>query len=128
MQKLLGVDYGDKRIGLALGETGGLALPFKVIANKGQEYILGALQAIIKEENIGVLVVGWPRSMSGQDNERSKKTSDFVNFLKDNLTITVATVDERLTSKLYSRQGIRTDIDKHSAAAILETYLANYER
>ena len=126
MNKLLGIDYGDKRVGLALAESGppagGLALPYKVIKNNNK--LLDELNKIINEEAIEVVVVGLPHSLSGQPNQRLAKTEAFVDFLRSNLQILIVTADEQMTSKLFTKQGIKKDIDKHSAAAILDTYLA----
>lgn len=126
--KLLGIDYGDRRLGLALGELGSVALPFKVLTYRSDQQIWEQLAAIVRAEQVEAVVVGWPRSLSGRANQRSRRTQAFVEQLQQKLKLPVYTVDERMTSKLYSRQGIKKDIDKHSAAAILETYLQNYER
>ncbi len=121
MNKLLGIDYGDKRIGLALAEAGSLALPYKVIDN---DSVLEEINKIIKEENITTVVVGLPHSLSGNDNERLNITKQFIKYLENNLTVSIKTVDEQMTSKLYTKQGVKKDIDKHAATAILDTYLA----
>lgn len=126
MSRILGLDYGDKRVGLALGESGHGAFPYKVLSNDGRDSLLQKIRTVIREENIALVVVGLPYSLSGVVNERLQKTKDFVDFLRDNLSGPVQTVDERLTSKLYSRQGISKDIDKHAATAILDTYLEQH--
>lgn len=126
MQKLLGIDYGDKRIGLALAELGSIAVPFKVLANN--QDLLKNLQDIIQAEKINLIVVGLPRSLSGQSNDRFKITETFIKSLSINLGIPIKTVDEQYTSKLYTEQGVVKDIDKHAATAILDTYLSqNHE-
>lgn len=129
MTKVLGIDYGDKRVGLAIGAKGSLALPYKVIFNDGLEALLKEIRAIMEEEKIDTVVVGLPRSLAGQTNARWQITNNFVNFLKRHLSeINIETVDERMTSRLYERQGVRRDIDKHAAAAILDTYLQTHGR
>lgn len=122
--RILGIDYGDKNIGLALSDIQGPALPYKILQNKNQEFVLASLQELIESENIEVVVVGLPHSLSGQENERLKVTQDFVSLLENNLNIKVATVDEQMTSKMYAKMGVTKDIDKHSAAAILDTYIS----
>lgn len=124
MNKILGIDYGDKRVGLALAELGSIAVPLKVIQNKGLGGLLEEIKEIIKSEEINNIVVGLPHSFSGNSNERLEITQSFVDFLKANLEIGISTVDEQLTSKMYENMGVKKDIDKHSATAILETYLA----
>lgn len=121
MQKLLGIDYGDKRVGLALAEAGSIAVPFKVLDNN--QDLLKNLEDIIKLENINLVVIGLPHSLSGKNNDRLQMTANFVKSLTVNLGIQVKTVDEQYTSKLYEQQGVVKDIDKHAATAILDTYL-----
>ncbi len=124
----LGIDYGDKNIGLALAHDRGPALPYKVIKNTSQENLLADLKNIIINENINIVVVGLPHSFSGKANERLIITKKFVDYLQHHLEIEVATIDEQLTSKMFSRLGIKKDIDKYAASAILETFLAKYGR
>lgn len=126
MTRILGIDYGDRRVGLALGEMGSVAFPYKVLTNENRDSLLQQIQTVLQEENIAIVVVGLPHSLSGVVSERLQKTIAFVDFLKVNLLIPVETVDERLTSKLYRRQGVRKDIDKHAARAILDTYLEKH--
>ena len=121
--KLLGIDYGDKRLGLALAAVGSIAAPFKVIINSGENILFTELKNVITEENIKIVVVGLPHSLSGQPNERLSITQNFVDQLRKQLAIPVETVDEQFTSQMYSRQGVSKDLDKHSATAILDTYL-----
>jgi len=119
-KKFLGIDYGDKRVGLSLAEGNGPALPFKVIENKN---LIEEIKEIIKQEYINEVVVGLPNSFSGEENERFTITKNFITKLKAALDIKVATVDEQLTSKLYEKMGVTSDIDKYAATAILDTYL-----
>ncbi|MFA6307997.1 MAG: Holliday junction resolvase RuvX [Patescibacteria group bacterium] len=120
-KKYLGIDYGDKRIGLALAEGKGPALPFKVIAN--DKDFLKNIKEIIVQEYISDIVVGLPNSFSGEENERFILTKNFIEHLQRDLAINIATVDEQLTSKLYEKMGVSKDIDKYAATAILDTYL-----
>lgn len=123
MQKYLGIDYGDKRVGLALAVENSIALPYKVLLNKNLHQLLQDLELIIKQENISLIVVGLPHSLSGQLNQRLAITQQFVDMLRSKISVSVITVDEQMSSKLYERQGVKKDIDKHAATAILDTYL-----
>ena len=124
MGKYLGIDYGDKRVGLALAVPGSIALPYKVIANNNLEQLLAEIRAIIRAESISLIVVGMPHSLSGVVNQRQGITKQFIDILASQIDLPVKVVDEQLTSKLYTKQGIKTDIDKHAATAILDTFLA----
>lgn len=123
MNKFLGIDYGDKRVGLALASQGSIALPYKVLLNNNLNQLLADIQTVIDQENISLVVVGLPHSFSGNLNQRLGITQRFVDILKEQLNIPVVTVDEQLSSKLYERQGVKKDIDKYAATAILDTYL-----
>jgi putative Holliday junction resolvase len=125
-QKFLGIDYGDKRVGVAIAEEGSIALPYKVLQNNNPKDLLGQLKDIIDIESVSLLVVGLPNSLSGQENERFRITRDFVDFLKSNLDIKIETVDEQYSSKIYQRQGVVKDIDKYAATEILDTFLARH--
>lgn len=126
-QKYLGLDYGDKNIGLSLGVLGSMAVPYKILANISQNNVIEELQKIIIAENIDGVVIGVPTSLSGNMNERADITLKFIQAAKEKLAVPVFTVDESFTSQLYTKQGVTKDIDKYSATAILETFLAQNE-
>ena len=121
IKKILGIDYGDKRVGLAMAEINSMAVPYKVVSNTD---LFDELQKIIIDESIDLLVVGLPHSLSGQTNERLQITEAFIESLKQKFSLDIETVDEQLTSKLYTKMGVTNDIDKHAATAILDTWLA----
>ena len=121
--KILGIDYGDRNIGLALAEHNSIAVPYKVINNSKQEEILLKLKEIIKEEEIELLIIGMPYSLNSKENERTGITKKFISFLKDNLNLKIEIINEQFTSKLYTKMGLRDNLDKYSATAILDTYL-----
>ncbi|MFH0874272.1 MAG: Holliday junction resolvase RuvX [Candidatus Komeilibacteria bacterium] len=120
---LLGIDYGDKRIGLALAEERGPALPWKILTNSSLQQVLADLQAIVLAQNVTTLVVGWPVNMSGQMTERTKITEVFVQAVRDAINCPVILEDERWSSKIIVRAGISGVIDDKSAAYILQTYI-----
>lgn len=119
---MLGIDYGDKRVGLALAELGSMAIPYKILENSAN--LFTELEKIIAQENISLLVVGLPHSFSGKNNDRLEITQNFIADLKKHFSLEIVTVDEQMTSVLYEKQGVKKDLDKYSAAAILETYLS----
>lgn len=122
-QKILAIDFGDKRVGLAVAAFGSIAVPLSVIENKNKLALVEDIKEVVLSEDIVAIVIGLPHSFSGDTNERLEKTEKFVSFLKQNIDIKIYTVDEQLTSKLYSKMGVSKDIDKHSATAILDTFL-----
>lgn len=126
MNKYLGIDFGDKYIGLALA-TGQerLALPLQVVSYDVNFWPV--LTAIVKEEAVTQIVVGWPLSLSGGENERTRATARFVERLKQYIGVPVSFADERLTSAASGqKRGERND---HRAAAhILQNYLDRHEQ
>ena len=100
MKKLLAIDYGEAKIGLAItDETGRIALPYQVIENKGFVFVLSYLKDVCEEEMIEEIIVGRPIGLEGQETQQTKKTDEFIDKLKNNLEVSIETEDERLTSK-----------------------------
>ena len=111
-------------MGLALAELGSMAIPYKILDNSAD--LLSELEKIIRQENISLIVVGLPHSLSGKNNDRLEITRNFISDLKKHFSLEVVSVDEQMTSVLYEKQGVKKDLDKYSATAILETYLAKH--
>ncbi len=120
-QQYLGVDWGEKRIGLALADIETrMALPFITVPN------LRSLLAIVKAENIGLIVIGSPRKMAGE----VASNPLFLNFLKDlkaQSPVPVLEIDERLSSKavdaLPGQRRDKAGRDEIAATIFLQNYL-----
>lgn len=126
MSRILGIDYGTKRIGLALGdEEQKIALPFDVLQNKVG--FIGKLRRIIEDEKIYRLVVGIPLNMSGKDSKKTGEARKFIQLLESNFNLAVITEDERLSSKmadsLFKEYRQKYDRDAIAAMVILQGYL-----
>jgi putative Holliday junction resolvase len=137
--RLLGIDYGRQRIGLALSDpTGLLARPWKTIAREGTAKQVAAsiareverLQS--EDDGLATVVVGWPRRLSGDVNAQTRVVEDFVAHLRNALDVPVVLEDERLTSWeadsiLASREPDwrkrKPLLDAMAAAIILQNYL-----
>lgn len=123
---ILGIDYGAKRIGLAIVEEGTkVVLPFGVIENKNLNFVLAELKKIVQEEKVTKLVIGLPVSLSGQEGPKARETRKFIDFLAKNLAVPTVAIDERLTSRLADTlaQGTKGSRDIGAAMVILEDYL-----
>ncbi len=119
--RLLGIDWGEKRIGLSLGDTdSNLAIPYGVIENNQREDVLSTIRKLISTENIELIVAGEPVSMSGQSSPQTYKVKEFINWLKDKLSIRIETIDERLTTK---RSQLDPGIAKRSSDELAAMYL-----
>ena len=131
MNRTLGIDYGETRIGIAVSD------PLKIISKplrtvKNNDNFLTELQNIIKEKNVDAIVVGYPIGMKGQVTKQTEKVDSFIELLAENINIKILKVDERLSSVSASKslilQGIKTGhnkelIDDTSAAIILQEFL-----
>lgn len=132
MSKILGIDYGSKRIGLALAdEEVKIAVPYITLENKGWRENFKELQKIIGEEDIHAVVMGLPLGLSGKETEQTKETRKFFQFLEGVLPIPVILEDERLSSKqvdaLAKKIKKRLDRDSVAAMLILQTYLDKHK-
>ncbi|HSX47643.1 MAG TPA: Holliday junction resolvase RuvX [Patescibacteria group bacterium] len=127
--KALGVDFGDKRLGLAITSLSA-KLPEPYLTLIIDNNIFKTLKQIITSENIKNVIVGMPRSLSGQDTDQTSKTKDFIDNLKKEVKIPIIEKDETLTSvkaeeelNSIGQQYKKTDIDALSAVYILEDWL-----
>lgn len=125
--KFLGVDYGEKRIGLAIGDDEiKIASPFGILENKNKDFVLGGIREICFEEDVGAIVIGLPLTMAGGQGPQAEETMAFVNFLKNNLTVPMETEDERFTSVMVDKLMAESKVkerDAVSAMIILQSYL-----
>lgn len=133
IKTILGIDYGEKRIGVAIGFVKGkISLPYKIIKNISKKFVLKELKEIIEEKNISLIVVGLPYSLSGKDkvSKQFKKIVNFTVFLRNNFSIEIVNEDERLSTKtagellLEEKKGTRKKMkDDVAASIILQAYL-----
>ena len=96
---ILGIDYGEKRVGLAISTpVGFIARGLPTIERKDSEDYLEELAEVLKEKEVGEIVVGLPKNMNDTIGEKAEEVLEFVETLKSRLGIPVHTVDERLTT------------------------------
>lgn len=121
--KYLGVDYGRKRIGLAVSdEDGKLAFPFEVVANDAN--VLEKIKKIIAEEKIEKVVVGESKNFKGEPNEITPIIERFSKDLKEKTKLKVEFEPEFMTSSQAEHiQGKTKMHDASAAAIILQSFL-----
>jgi len=129
--RVLGIDYGDSRVGLALSDPMKIiAKPFKTLNNNSD--LLIDLKSIVDSKEIIHFVVGYPINMKGEKTPQTKKVDNFILLLEKNFDLTIIRIDERLSSvsaiNSLVDQGISTGynkskIDDTSAAIILQEFL-----
>ena len=133
MKRILGIDMGEKRIGLAVSDPLGItAQGLETLPNEGPKKVLSALARIAKEYEVGEAVVGLPMNMNGTTGPKAQEVLQWVPELERALGIPVATWDERLTSRQAGRamteggvsgQKQRQNADRLAAILILQGYL-----
>lgn len=121
--RYLGIDYGKKRIGIALSDPGGtIAFPKGVIENRGRQEALRVIKAMIRREGVGGVVVGLPRGVAKKATRQTNAVESFIGFLKKNLKISIFTEDEFLTTRI-AKASDSGGVDAVAAALILQTHL-----
>ena len=132
MGRTLGIDFGSKRVGLALSDRLYLiASPYKTLNYISEKELIAQLKSIVYENNIEIFVLGLPINMKGEDTIQTKKVRNFKKLLSG-LGLPVIYEDERLSSISAKNslvlQNIKTGhnkgaIDRTAAAIILQQYL-----
>lgn len=133
--RIMGIDYGDSRIGIAMSDPfGWTAQGVETINWKGDlERPVRRIQQLAEEYGVEKLVVGFPRNMNGTIGPRGEKTLEFIEYLKSQMAgIEIIKWDERLTTVAANRamheMGIKTAkkkgvVDQIAAVYILQGYL-----
>ncbi len=121
--KLIGIDYGTKRVGVAVSDVEGrIAFPKMTLPNNSD--LMDALFEFAKKEGAERIVLGESKNLSGQDNAVMKSVREFAKKLKEHIDIPVSFEPEFYTSVEARRQLDRhEDVDAHAAAIILTSYL-----
>ena len=132
MGRALGIDFGTKRVGLALSDRSNMiASPYKTLNYVSEKDLITQLETIVTKNDIEILVLGLPINMKGEDTAQTIKVRDFKEILSA-LRIPIVYEDERLSSvsaiNSLMLQNVKTghnkpEIDKIAAAIILQQYL-----
>ena len=132
MMKVIGIDFGLSKVGLAISDPSGIiALPLKVIRYKSKEDLLSELKDVSKEKNVNKFVIGYTISMNYKENKMTKIIDIFKQDM-ENMNFEVILEDERLSSEYAKKIMIEQDVkvsrnkemvDLTAASIILQTYL-----
>lgn len=131
--RLLGLDYGDKTIGVAISdEFGWTAQGLETIRRRDEQTDLAYLQDLVRKYEVTEIVVGLPKNMDGTVGARGEICKAFAEVLRVNLKLPVHLWDERLTTVAAQRTLLEADtsrkkrkqvVDKIAASFILQGYL-----
>ena len=124
MVKVLALDYGSARTGVAVSDPSGvIARPLTVVERVGKKQGAERLLALIAEERPEQIVVGLPLTLRGERGKQARETEAFVEHLRETVAVPVELFDERLTTVLAARTPSATAEDARAAAHLLESYL-----
>jgi len=133
VMRILALDHGTKRIGVAVSdETKTIAQPLEYILAEPFADFLARLKKLLVEKEIDLVLIGLPRNMDGSYGPAAQKVEAFVAVLKMAITVPIKTWDERLTSaqanRILIQAKVRRDkrkekVDKMAAAILLQSYL-----
>lgn len=131
--RILGLDIGHVRIGVALSDPLGiLASPHSVIQCRGADEDATAIAQLVAENEVKRIVAGIPLNQFGEEGPQAAKVREFLDVLERHVNISIVTMDERFTTAIAERAligaNMRRDkrkkiIDKVAAQQILQVYL-----
>lgn len=132
-QPWLGIDLGEKRIGVALSDSLKIAAqPHSTIQRSSRKADFAQFEKIVTEHNVGRLVIGLPVHLNGEEGAMAKWARDYGTALGECLKVPVVFQDESLTSEMaagamaeagYSRKKMKGKLDAVAAALILQSYM-----
>ena len=132
--KILGIDYGDARTGVAISDLlCTIVGTTTVLPSRNPEKLMADLVRLTKENQIGEIVVGLPKNMDGTEGSRAQLCREFAQTLKDATGLPVAMWDERrttveahniLSAHNYHGKKRKETVDAVAASLILEGYMA----
>jgi len=138
MYKIMGIDYGDARTGVAISDLlCSIVGSTCVIPSRNREKAVADIVRLAKEHNVGEIVVGLPKNMDGTEGVRAELCREFVQVLKEATGLPVAMWDERrttveahniLSQHNYHGKKRKETVDAVAASLILEGYLAYRKR
>ncbi len=133
MNRVLALDVGKKRIGLALSDAMRMiAQPYSYVENRSDEHVLNELKSVIEKETVTQVVVGMPKRLDGSKGELAQLSKSLGEQIRNQLQIPVKYWDERYSTHAAERMLLEADvrrnkrkqvIDQTTAAWILQGYL-----
>ena len=132
-ERLMGLDYGDSRTGVAVSDLLGItAQGVESVKHTGEKQLIQRLKEIINEYQVKKIVIGLPLNMNATSGQRVEKTKKFIEKLKSEFGLEVLTIDERLTTvashRTMTELGVNKNkkknlVDMMSAILILQMYM-----
>tara|TARA_B100000674_G_C37480045_1_gene751028 strand:+ start:103 stop:558 length:456 start_codon:yes stop_codon:yes gene_type:complete len=125
--RLLGIDPGKNRIGLAISDEDKLvSTPFKTISKKNNPNFINEIKDIVLENNIKGIIVGNPINMDGSEGPSAQSAKDFAQFISKNISIPIAMWDERLSTEGAFNLSSNLDINVSKKVEKLDQNAASF--
>ncbi|MBM3506521.1 MAG: Holliday junction resolvase RuvX [Alphaproteobacteria bacterium] len=126
-QRLLGLDPGEKNIGVAICDPGlAVATPYATLKRGKLGVLVTEIKGIADEENVGGLVMGLPRNMDGSEGPSAQSARQLARNLERELGLPVALWDERLSTAAVTRSMLDADASRRKRAAAVDKMAAAY--
>jgi len=123
--RVLGIDWGRVRLGLALSDpTGLIASPVAALKRKGNKHDIGEILRIIADENVVEIVLGNPLDMKGQSGKTANAVADFAHELKQLFNGPVHLVDERFSTHAAERSLLEADMSRERRRELRDSVAA----
>jgi putative Holliday junction resolvase len=140
--RALGLDVGERRVGIAISDpTGTVVRPLETLVRGSREEDFAAIAALIAEHNVELVVVGQPLSLDGSEGPQARRISRYAQRLEDRITVPIVFWDERYTTvaaeeimlqnrskRKRRRSRAESGVDAVAAAVILQSYLDSQDR
>ena len=126
--RILGLDYGDVRTGVAISDLLGITAQGIESINHGnsEKKLLARLEEIIKEYRPEKIVIGYPLNMNATKGPRAEKTDKFIEKLKQKFNLEIIKIDERLTTVASHKTMTTLKVSKDKKKSIVDTISAQY--
>jgi putative Holliday junction resolvase len=131
--RVLAVDYGEKRIGLAVSDELGItASPLMTLTRRSDEEAIQQIAQLASKLKVKQIVVGLPRRTDAQEGEMERKVKAFAEKLKQAVSVPVALFDERFTTRIAEQVLLEADLsrrkrkqvrDRLAAVILLQSFL-----
>ena len=123
--RYLGIDYGKKRVGIAISDPGGrIAFPHTTLFRGQMSVVTTKIRMILDGERISKIIVGLPIGLGGNDTEETREVRKFADELKKTTPLPIEFENEMFTSRMAKSAGVKKErLDASAAAIILQSYL-----
>lgn len=127
LQRLLGIDLGDKTVGLSLSDTTWtIASPYQTLNRSSNQQTIASLENIVQEFKIAAIVMGYPLNMNGSAGPQSQKVIQFSEKLLADYDIPILLWDERLSTAAVTRTLITADVSRKKQKQAVDKMAASF--